>query len=70
MYEKKVKKILAKIKKKRSQLGYTQKYMADYLGISQNIYSKIELNHIQLTACRFMVICDVLDLDPAETLKT
>jgi transcriptional regulator with XRE-family HTH domain len=69
MYEKKVKKILSKIKKRRVQLGYTQKHLADHLGISQNIYSKIELNNIKLTACRFMVICTVLEIDPADLLK-
>jgi transcriptional regulator with XRE-family HTH domain len=69
MHEKKVKIILTNIKLRRKALGYTQQCMADKLGINQNVYSKIELNNIRLTACRFLLICDLLEVEVDEILK-
>jgi transcriptional regulator with XRE-family HTH domain len=61
--------IITSIKAKRIELGYPQKYMADQLGISQNMYSKIELNKTQITACKFLSICDLLGLNAGELLR-
>ena len=69
MYKKKVKVILKNIKKRRLELGYTQDYMAHKLGIKQNVYSKIELNNIKLTACRFLVICELLEIEVTKIIK-
>ncbi len=69
MYKKKVKVILKNIKKRRLELGYTQDYMAHKLGIQQNVYSKIELNNIKLTACRFLVICELLEIEVTKIIK-
>jgi len=69
MYKKRIKKILINIKLRRLELGYSQKFMADKLQISQNLYSKIEMNNIKLIACRFLVICDVLGIDAAKLLS-
>jgi transcriptional regulator with XRE-family HTH domain len=70
MYEKKVKIILKNIKKRRAELGYTQEYMAHKLGIKQNVYSKIELSNIKLTACRFLLICELLDVEVGKMIKS
>jgi len=69
MYKKKVKVVLKNIKKRRLELGYTQDYMAHKLGIQQNVYSKIELNNIKLTACRFLVICELLEIEVTKIIK-
>jgi len=69
MYKKKVKIILKNIKKRRLELGYTQEYMAHKLGIQQNVYSKIELNNIKLTACRFLLICELLEIEATKIIK-
>lgn len=57
------------IKRRRSKLGYSQKYMADKLGVSQNMYSKFELNYSKITVCRFVAICEVLEINPCEVLQ-
>ena len=69
MYEQRIIGILGSIKRRRLKLGYSQQYMADKLGISQNMYSKFELNHSKITIGRFIAICEVLEIDPHETLK-
>jgi len=69
MYEKRIIRILALIKHRRLKLGYSQKYMADKLGISQNMYSKFELNYSKITVDRFVSVCKVLEIDPQEVLK-
>lgn len=69
MYEQRIIKILALIKHRRLKLGYSQNYMAGKLGISQNMYSKFELNYSKITVCRFVAICEVLGINPGETLK-
>jgi len=69
MYEEKIKNILATIKVKRTKLGYSQNHIADKLGISQNMYSKIELGKTQITACKFLMICDALEINADEMLR-
>lgn len=55
-------------KARRSELDYSQDYIAYKLGISQNSYSKIELGYVQLTLDRFFCICKILDIDIAALL--
>ena len=69
MYEQRITGILELIKHRRFTLGYSQQYMADKLGISQNMYSKFELNYSKITIGRFIAICEVLEIDPHEALK-
>ncbi len=69
MYEERTAKILTLIKERRIGLGYSQKQMADKLNISQNIYSKIELNYVTLTAGRFLLICEILQLNASDLLS-
>jgi len=69
MYEEKIKNILTTIKVKRTKLGYSQSHIANKLGISQNMYSKIELGKTQITACKFLMICDLLEMNAAELLR-
>lgn len=70
MYHKKVEKILKAIKKRRADLGYSQMFVAAKLQITQNVYSKIESCKIKLTACRLLMICDILEIDIAELIKS
>jgi transcriptional regulator with XRE-family HTH domain len=70
MYEKELNRILATIKGRRSQLGYSQMFVAEKLNITQNVYSKIESNKIKLTACRLSTICDILDIDVIELMRS
>ncbi len=70
MYKKEINKILATIKKRRSQLGYTQMFIAEKLHITQNVYSKIESNKIKLTVCRLSLLCDILEIDIVSLLRS
>jgi transcriptional regulator with XRE-family HTH domain len=70
MYEQRIISILELIKHRRSKLGYSQQYMAGKLGISQNMYSKFELNYSKITIGRFIAICEVLEIDLHQILKT
>ncbi|HYG40555.1 MAG TPA: helix-turn-helix transcriptional regulator [Cytophagales bacterium] len=49
-----------RIKKIREYRSYTQDFMADALGISQNAYSKIESNQTKLTAERLEKVAEIL----------
>jgi len=70
MYEKELNRIINVIKNRRATLGYSQFYVAAKLGITQNVYSKIESNKIKLTACRLLMICEILDIDAVKLLKS
>ena len=54
-------KILRNIKKLRDIRGYKQKYIAGYLGVEQNTYSKIENGEIKLTEERLEKIAKALE---------
>ena len=58
--------ILDKIRSKRLELQYSQEYMGYRLAVSQNGYSKLELNITRLSFERFLKVCEVLDLCPWE----
>ncbi|WP_179414052.1 helix-turn-helix domain-containing protein [Mucilaginibacter sp. E4BP6] len=70
MYEKELNRILAIVKRRRLQLGYSQMFVAEKLHITQNVYSKIESNKIKLTVCRLSIICDILDIDVIELMRS
>ena len=70
MHAEKVKKILSHIKLRRIELEYTQKQVADKLNINQNMYSKIEKNQVRLTSEVFLLVCDALDIDACELLRS
>lgn len=64
-----VRQVLQNIRKRRGELGYSQEYMAHRLGISQKGYSKLELDVSRLTVDRFLDICEILEMDPAEMIS-
>jgi transcriptional regulator with XRE-family HTH domain len=70
MYEKQINRIITVIKNKRIALGYSQSYVAEKLGVTQNVYSKIEANKIKLTACRLLMICEIMDIDIIKLMKS
>ena len=52
--------MLANIRRRRDELGYSQDYMAHKLHISQNAYSKIETGRAKLNVRRLFEIAEVL----------
>jgi transcriptional regulator with XRE-family HTH domain len=58
-----------RIKLIRESKNFTQEYMAEKLGISQNAYSKIEAGHTRLTTDRAEEISKILEI-PIESLLT
>ncbi len=61
--------IAHKIRKLREKKDYSQTFMADKLGISQNAYSKIEIGLTKISLDRFFEIAKVLNVTPFELLK-
>lgn len=59
-----------RIKKYRESKNYTQAYMAESLGISQNTYSKIESGGIKLTVDRLNKIASVLEIPVEDILSS
>ncbi len=64
-----MKDIGTKIKKIRELKGYTQEYLAQELGISQNSYSNIESGTVKLSLNRLEQISHILDVDVIDLLK-
>jgi transcriptional regulator with XRE-family HTH domain len=58
-----------KIRKIREIKGYTQEYVASKLNMSQNNYSKIELEQNKLNIERLNEIAQVLEVEPNEILN-
>ena len=58
-----------KIRKIREIKGYSQEYMATRLNMSQNNYSRIELDQNKINLDRLQVIADVLEVDPIDILN-
>ncbi|TPE39739.1 helix-turn-helix transcriptional regulator [Pontibacter mangrovi] len=56
------------IRNQRLQKGYSQEYMAYYLKISQNAYSKIERGDTEVTVRRVYEIANVLNVSIYELL--
>ncbi|TAF30912.1 MAG: XRE family transcriptional regulator [Cytophagales bacterium] len=54
--------ITQKIKIIRELKNYTQDYMAEQLGVSQNTYSRMENGQIKITIDRFQDIANILEV--------
>ena len=67
--EMKTRVVSSNIRKIREHKNYTQEYLAAKLGISQNAYSKIELNYSKLTLDRLFRIADILETDIIQLLS-
>ncbi|MEO3403280.1 helix-turn-helix transcriptional regulator [Mucilaginibacter sp. CAU 1740] len=53
----------------RETKNYSQEYMAAKMRMSQNSYSKIELNYSKLTVDRLIQIARLLDIDPGTLIS-
>ncbi|RDC54427.1 XRE family transcriptional regulator [Pedobacter chinensis] len=62
MDEKTLKKISDKIRSKRIEMGYSQEYMANQLGISQNVYSQNERNIASVPFSRVLKMTAILNI--------
>jgi transcriptional regulator with XRE-family HTH domain len=49
--------------------NYSQEYIADKLGITQNAYSRIENNQTKITADRLMLLAGILNVPLAELMS-
>ena len=58
-----------KIRKIREMKGYSQEYMASRLNMSQNNYSRIELDQNKINLDRLHEIAEVLEVDDLDILK-
>ena len=57
------------IRQKRTQLKYSQEYMAFKLNQTQNAYCKVELGHTKVTLMKLIEICQIFEVDVHEFLK-
>jgi len=62
----KVKSILFAVREKRISKGYTQQFVADKLGISQNAYSKIELGLSKVTIPTLCTLAEIFETELLE----
>lgn len=60
--------LLQKLRSLRIQFGYTQLFIANYLCISKEAYRKIEGGRTPLSMERFLLICDLFNVHPADVL--
>src|ERR1700760_2800942 len=58
-----------KLRLLREDRNYSQEYIAEKLGITQNAYSRIENNQTRLTAERLEKLAVILDISPLEILS-
>lgn len=58
-----MKNIASNVRNMRAYKGFTQDYIAEKLGISQNAYSKLELNYSKITLDRMFQLAEVLECD-------
>jgi transcriptional regulator with XRE-family HTH domain len=56
------------IRRLRESKSYSQEYMAAKMGLSQNGYSKIELNQTRLTVERLLIIAKLLGTEAGNLL--
>ncbi len=64
----KAKMVASNIRKIREFRNYTQLYMAEKLGISQNAYSKIELGYSKISLEKLFLIASILEITSRELL--
>jgi transcriptional regulator with XRE-family HTH domain len=58
-----------KIRQRREELNFTQEYVANKLGISQNMYSMLESGRSQMKVDQLILVAQVLEADPNEFLQ-
>jgi transcriptional regulator with XRE-family HTH domain len=58
-----------KLRLLREYRNYSQEYIAEKLGITQNAYSRIENNQTRLTAERLEKLAIILEISPLELLS-
>ena len=58
--------VYKKIKELRERANYTQRYVADELGVDSATYSRIERGKIDMTISRLVEIASVLHVAPEE----
>ena len=58
-----------KLRLLREYRNYSQEYVAEKLGITQNAYSRIENNQTRLTAERLEKLAIILEISPLELLS-
>jgi transcriptional regulator with XRE-family HTH domain len=58
-----------KLRLLREYRNYSQEYIAEKLGITQNAYSRIENNQTRLTADRLEKLAVILEISPLELLS-
>jgi transcriptional regulator with XRE-family HTH domain len=58
-----------KIKQRREELNYTQEYVANKLGLSQNMYSMLESGRSQMKVDQLILVAQILEADPNEFLQ-
>lgn len=58
-----------KLRLLREYRNYSQEYIAEKLGITQNAYSRIENNQTRLTAERLEKLAYILEISPLELLS-
>ncbi|MES2064835.1 MAG: helix-turn-helix transcriptional regulator [Bacteroidota bacterium] len=57
------------IRQKRTQLKYSQEYMAFKLNQTQNAYCKVELGQTKVTLMKLIEICEIFEIDVTDFLK-
>nr|WP_067053726.1 helix-turn-helix transcriptional regulator [Mucilaginibacter sp. L294] len=57
------------IRQKRTQLKYSQEYMAFKLNQTQNAYCKVELGQTKVTLMKLIEICEIFEVDVNDFLK-
>jgi len=57
------------IRQKRTQLKYSQEYMAFKLNQTQNAYCKVELGQTKVTLTKLIEICEIFEIDVTDFLK-
>ncbi|MCO5935088.1 MULTISPECIES: helix-turn-helix domain-containing protein [Mucilaginibacter] len=57
------------IRQKRTQLHYSQEFMAFKLKQTQNAYCKVELGQTKVTLVKLIDICEVFEVDINDFLK-
>jgi transcriptional regulator with XRE-family HTH domain len=65
-----MKDLYIRIKLRREQLGYTQRYIADSLEIDAGHYSRIESGKVDITISRLVAIARFLEITPSELLAS
>lgn len=61
--------VLKILKKRRIEAHITQQTIANALGIPQPSYSRIETGEYQLTFNAFLIICEIIGVEPTKLLK-